>query len=212
MGPRSVIAPLQLGLAVQMHQHFRSRFLIYTLSAMGYCSSYPEVQRFEHNAASSVAPDVLGGDMDMLGMTLLFAADNVDHNRVTLDGKGTFHGMGMIAAVTPGNPVSHTILRQKIANLKIVDQTKVEIKDYRFAKHTRCSLEFQPLPHIKDIDHKIDVMWELSFRFRQILPNWQGMMHMLHNESDHPGQSSVIFLPMIDMYPGDKTCILSTLE
>ena len=38
------------------------------------------------------------------------------------------------------------------------------------------------------------------------------MMHMLHKEFDHPGQSSIAFLPMIDMYPGDKTCIFSTLE
>src|SRR5688572_375497 len=47
--PRSVITPLQVGLAVQMHYHFRSRFLIDTLSAMGYCSSYSEVLRFEEN-------------------------------------------------------------------------------------------------------------------------------------------------------------------
>ena len=26
-----------------------------------------------------------------------FVADNVDHNTDTLDGKGTFHGMGIIA-------------------------------------------------------------------------------------------------------------------
>ena len=38
------------------------------------------------------------------------------------------------------------------------------------------------------------------------------MMHALTSERSHPGQSSVLFLPMIDMYPGDKTCILSTLE
>ena len=29
-----------------------------------------------------------------------FVADNFDHNIATLDGKGTFHGMGMIAAIT----------------------------------------------------------------------------------------------------------------
>ena len=40
---RTVIAPLQIGLAIQMHHHFRSRFLIDTLS------SYQEVQRFEEN-------------------------------------------------------------------------------------------------------------------------------------------------------------------
>ena len=37
------------------------------------------------------------------------------------------------------------------------------------------------------------------------------MMTML-NTGDHPGQSSVIFLPMIDMDPGDLTCIHSTLH
>ena len=67
---------------------------------MGYCSSYSEVQRFEENAAFSACPDVLGTASISKGM-LLFAADNVDHNIVPLDGKGTFHGMGMIAGITP---------------------------------------------------------------------------------------------------------------
>lgn len=38
------------------------------------------------------------------------------------------------------------------------------------------------------------------------------MMHLLHKECEHPGKSSILFLPMIDMNPGDKTCILSTLD
>ena len=109
-----MIAPLQLGLAVQMHHHFRSRFLIDVLSAMGYCSSYSEVLRFAVNAAASVAPDVLGS-VNIANKILLFAADNVDHSIVSLDGKGTFHDMGMIAAVTPGHEITHTILRQKIS-------------------------------------------------------------------------------------------------
>ena len=67
---------------------------------MGFCSSYTEVIRFEKNAADCVEPDVLGGNVDLLGMSVLFA-DNVDHNIITIDGKGTFHGMGIIAALTP---------------------------------------------------------------------------------------------------------------
>ena len=35
------------------------------------------------------------------GTFVQFVADNVDHNRRTLDVHNTFHGMGMIAAVTP---------------------------------------------------------------------------------------------------------------
>ena len=37
-------------------------------------------------------------------------------------------------------------------------------------------------------------------------------MHLIHQGSKHPGKSSVTFFPMVDMYPGDKTCILSTLK
>ena len=55
---------------------------------------------FEENEASSIAPDVLDG-LHTPDKMVLFAAVNVDHNIVTLDGKGTFHGMGMLAAVTP---------------------------------------------------------------------------------------------------------------
>ena len=55
--PRAVIAPLQLGVAVQMHHLYRSRFLIDSLSTIEFASSYPEVQRLEMNAACSLAPE-----------------------------------------------------------------------------------------------------------------------------------------------------------
>ena len=38
---------------------------------------------------------------------------NVDHNIRTLDGNDTFHGMGMIAAITSGVTKANTILRAK---------------------------------------------------------------------------------------------------
>ena len=37
-------------------------------------------------------------------------------------------------------------------------------------------------------------------------------MHIIHQGQEHPGQFFVVFLPMIDLYSGDKTCILSTLN
>jgi len=49
--PRDVVAPLQIALSVQMHHLYRSKFLVDSLSAMGFCSSYCEVLRFEKNAA-----------------------------------------------------------------------------------------------------------------------------------------------------------------
>ena len=95
-----MIAPLHVGLDAQMHHHFQSRFLIDTLFAVGYCSSYSAVLTFKDNANAFIASDVLSCS-DLSDMMVLFAADNVYHNIMSLDGKHKFHGMGMIAAMTP---------------------------------------------------------------------------------------------------------------
>lgn len=210
--PRAVVAPLQLGLAVQAHHMYRSRFLIDTLHGMGFSSSYKEVLRFEKNAADSVAPDMLVDNIEMVDRALLFAGDNVDHNILTIDGKGTFHGMGVIAAITPGKKRECIIPRKHIGTLDFAVQSKIPVIEYRFAKHVRQSMVFNDLPTLINVDRTVDVLWELSLDFKQETPGWQGMMHTIHQGLEHPGQSSVVFLPMIDLYSGDKTCILSTLD
>ena len=49
--PRAIIAPLQLGLGIQMHHHFASRFLVDTLHGHRFSSSYAEVMKYEQSAA-----------------------------------------------------------------------------------------------------------------------------------------------------------------
>ena len=101
--PSVVLPPLQLGLGVQLHHHFASRFLINSLHLHGFCCSYQEVHQFERSAAKT-------GGTDIPNLTTVFvqyAADTVDHNIVTLDGHGTFRGMGMIAEITPGTISRH---------------------------------------------------------------------------------------------------------
>ena len=82
--PRAIISPLQIGLAVQLHYHFRSRFLIDSLYNLGFCSSYSEVLRLEENAASCRSENLIS-EIKSTGICL-FAANNVDHNIVTLNG------------------------------------------------------------------------------------------------------------------------------
>lgn len=209
--PRTVVAPLQIGLAAQLHHLYKSKFLVDTLSVMGFGSSYGEVQRFEKNAASVVAADILG---DQMFDIVLFAADNVDHNILTLDGKGTFHGMGIIAATTPGQQNNRVVPRRNSSLLNVKDMARIEISDYRFSTFARRHVRFEVLPSLHYSAHTsmVDILWEVSFCFHQQTPNWQGMMHIVHDGCKHPGKSSVTFLPMIDMYPGDPTCILSTLN
>ena len=55
-------------------------------------------------------------------------------------------------------------------------------------------------------------MWEVALKLKSALPLWQGFMHILHHRETHPGKSSVQFLPMVDMYSGDETCIFSTFN
>ena len=88
MRPSALLAPLQIGLAVQMHHHFASRFLVDTLNKLGFCSSYSEVLRFEKCAAVSENQ----GAKDVPENSFLhYVADNVDHDSCTIDGRGTFH-------------------------------------------------------------------------------------------------------------------------
>ena len=49
----------------------------------------------------------------------------MDHNIVTLDGKGTFHGMGMMAAVTPGKQRHHVVPKRKASTVNVTDRAKV---------------------------------------------------------------------------------------
>ena len=107
-----LLPPLQFGLGMQLYHHFASRFLINSLHHHGFCCSYKEVYKFERNAAHSHGTDIPS-------LTTEFVQYNVDHNICTLDGHGTFHGMGMIAAVTPGTRSGQAIPRAKVTSLDV---------------------------------------------------------------------------------------------
>ena len=97
--PRVLIALLQLGIGVQLHHHFASKFVINSFNKHGFRCSYQEVTKLERNAAK-----VHGTDLPCQNDSprfVQYSADNVDHNIRTLDRNGTFHGMGIIASVTP---------------------------------------------------------------------------------------------------------------
>ena len=74
--PKILIAPLQIGLGVQMHHHFASKFLINSLHSHGYCSSYSEIQLFEWSAAAQQGTELPINTNSFVQ----YMADNVDHN------------------------------------------------------------------------------------------------------------------------------------
>ena len=90
--PRLVLSPLHLGLAVQAHHHFRSKFLVDTLHSHGFCCSYAEATKFERIVEANEGTDT---PHFREGTFLQYVVENVDHNFRTLDGHNTFHKMGM---------------------------------------------------------------------------------------------------------------------
>lgn len=71
--------------------------MIDELHFLGFCSSYSEVLRFERNAAIMNKTNLALNENSFVQ----HIADNADHDTCTLDGHGTFHGMAIIAAITP---------------------------------------------------------------------------------------------------------------
>ena len=102
-----------------------------------------------------------------------FAGDNVDHNIKTLDGSGTFHGMGIIAISTPfpGNSVlkeCDKISRGKDITSEVSANNKgIGIHNYVHpVKSALSSMEIKPLiklqsPVILPSDD-IDNLWQPS--------------------------------------------------
>ena len=84
--------------------------------------------------------------MYTIDVSVLFTGDNVDHNIVTIDGKGTFHGMGIIAALAPRKQLGIVVPRKQVAELHVKEHAAIGIMDYRFSNHARQSVEFLDLP------------------------------------------------------------------
>lgn len=57
---------------------------------------------------------------------------------------------------------------------------------------------------------RVDLLWNMSLLLKSPRPLWSGMMQSIYQDS-HPGIASVLFLPMINLDPGNLFCIYSTL-
>ena len=94
---------------------------------MGNCSPYTEIQTFETSATSC-----RGTGLDLSNERFVqYVADNLDHNIGTFGGHDTFHGMGIIAALTPKLLASKSVPRINASTEDIVAATRVNIHIYR---------------------------------------------------------------------------------
>ena len=111
--PTSSMPPLLFRLADELDHLYGSKWLI-ELYRLGFLISYSEVTRFKQAVMSSQSLDSQTTLLSSENAFIQYIADNVDHNIATLDGKDTFHGMGIIAARTNqrGNIIKELIVKR----------------------------------------------------------------------------------------------------
>ena len=83
-----------------MDHVFGSKWLINELSRLGFSISYDEVMKYKPSLIQNESFENIIAQY-IPGTFTQWVADNIDHNVATLDGQGTFHGMGIIAVSTP---------------------------------------------------------------------------------------------------------------
>ena len=206
--PRGFQCPLQLSLGVQLHSQYASRNLINILHSLGFCCSYESAREYEKCAAVSEGTSLMKSENSLIQ----YVADNVDHNICTLDGHGTFHGMGVIATCTPLTSTNRIVKKVNVSMADISKVAGIHIK-YHPGLTRNDTLDYKvsnnPSPDFRELP--LDFLWRSSILFEKPAPAWSGTMQMVH-KGEHPGKSSVKFLPMFDMSSSDPSCIYSTLH
>ena len=160
-----------------MHHLFQSKFLVDSLHQHGYACSYNEVKKFERSASvvqGTELPEVATRNF------VQCSCNNVEHNLRTLDGKGNFHGMGIIAIVTPGAQSQRRIPRVNVTSDDIARVGRIHIQQFMFEKEVFQSLRFLPLqdPDVRAPSAILDILWKSSLLLKAQRPQWSGFTQL----------------------------------
>ncbi len=143
---QKVLTPLNVGLAVRLHNEYGSKTLIETLNAHGYCMTYDETRRFTTSVALQEADRIANGvylpsgiiSREDGGGLITEGDDNVDINTETIDGKETFHSLARVKFQWQKRDtlVHHhiTVLQRQHKSLPMTDKTESLMKCDDFEK------------------------------------------------------------------------------
>ena len=165
-----LVSPLLFGLGIELDHCFGSKWLNNHLARLVFSITNDEVRRFRQTLMErdSMLPEIPPNSF------VQYSADNVDHNSRTLDGKNTFHGMGVIACVTLAVsisriPVTRTLSRKPLPDISTVKE--ITIIGYFGKAVPSKSLKFEPYSSLTEViksDEKngplLDLVW---------LSNWK---------------------------------------
>ncbi len=125
----------------------------------------------------------------------------------------TFHGMGMIAATTPAIVNDRSVPRITVSAEDISAVGMINILPSIPTTDGMQSLTYSELHviHKEDSSSILDDLWKIFLSVLSARPGWSGIMQMV-NKGIHPGESSILFLPMLDMDSGNMSCVYTTLD
>ena len=224
--PMSVIAPVMFGVGVEMDHVFGSRWLINEFSHLGFSISYDEVVRYKQSVIQSETIENLLSEY-IRGTFTQWVGDNVDHNVLSLDCQGSFHGMGIITASSPRGTVPLQTRPRVIPRLAQITANEV-VKNkglpiIQYTGHTKKALSsiiYKPIinlqsPYTLPPDVGSDMIWHAGWLACEAeaeapRPCWSGFMQHVYSYEDG-AKSEVLFLAIVDLSPSNETCIYSTL-
>lgn len=225
--PRSIISPIPFGLGISLDHVFGSQWLLNTLGRLGFTVSYDEVNRYKQSVMQCDVEDLPNSYPTSFTQ---FSGDNVDHNICTLNGVGSFHGMGIISMSTPCSTLGHGDFRKSsVTRLKrvsadhFVSTRGVKLLHYQPPNTPAlCKLLLKPVAEVRQLHSNVvspssalNLLWHTGFYFQNDLgprSNWAGFMHDASVASDiYNPVSDIRMLPIIDRNPNDLSCIFSTL-
>ena len=123
-----------------------------------------------------------------------WSADNVDHNTAIIDGKRTFHGMGMIVISTPAEtdvlPRETSVKRitKRLIVYGLIKSKGVPIASYSgpstadLPKFKFVPLQELYLPPILSHELLSNMLWEISWKFDVLQTKWSGFMSLIDNQ------------------------------
>ena len=138
--PRNIIQPLFFGLGTELDHVWFKVVQTDELFNLGFPVSYSEVQRFKQAVACSSETQIFISENLKGNSFIPFIADNVDHNLNTLDCKRTFHGMDVLAAITPKGDTPDDVIisrpKKLISVMEVIANKGIPIQYYEETFYT----------------------------------------------------------------------------
>ena len=115
--PRFFLSMFQVGLSVHMHRRLGSANAVNILHNLSFAAFCKESKRYELSAIMSSTPEIIDSSFHQ------WIFDNADVNTRTLDGYGTWHGMGGAMAVTPSKSVFPVPIIHRLQTMPSIGKT-----------------------------------------------------------------------------------------